>query len=71
MAIKVVTVFSGQTMPSAECFGVDESNPCGAGAEWPANNQTRDLAKKHAEENPGHRVRVTMESVHVYVGQER
>lgn len=60
---KAKSVMSGSCHPWAECLGSDDSQ-C-----WWKSDQspdTRSLAKAHAEQSPGHSVRVVAERVDLY-----
>lgn len=60
---KAKSVMSASFHPWAECLGADDSQcwwKCDQGPD------TRGLAKAHAEQSPGHNVRVVAEKVDLY-----
>lgn len=62
-------VLSGTFNPWAECVGVDDNTPCHIEWSFGESMQSRDQAKRHAEQFPGHRLRVVTEKVDLYVAE--
>jgi hypothetical protein len=60
---KAKSVASGSFHPWAECLGTDDSQCWWKSDQGPS---TRGEAKAHAEEHPGHSVRVVAEKVDLY-----
>jgi len=52
--------------PWAECVGVDDQTPCPIDWAFGESQQAREQAKRHAEQFPGHRLRVVVEKVDLY-----
>jgi len=63
---KATNVMSVSFQPWAECLGVDDETPCPAEWSFGQSPSARYAAKKHAEFNPGHRLRVVAEKVDLY-----
>ena len=63
---KAKSVMSGSFHPWAECVGVDDETQCPLGWTRAQAPDTRDAAKRHAEQYPGHNVRVVAEKVDLY-----
>ncbi len=61
---KAQNVMSANFNPWAECLGPDDETPC----PWQRDQSpvTRAEAKQHAEQHPGHRLRVVTEKVDLY-----
>lgn len=57
---------SGSFHPWAECVGVDDATPCPDLWTYASSPSARDKAKAHAEQFPGHRLRVVAERVDLY-----
>jgi hypothetical protein len=53
--------------PWAECLGVDGEGACSIEWGFGQSDQARDQAKRHAEQFPGHSVRVVAERVDLYM----
>lgn len=62
---KATNVMSATFNPWAECLGIEGS---AVACTWECNQgpDTRTLAKRHAEQHPGHRLRVVVEKVDLY-----
>lgn len=63
---KAVREMSATFHPWAECVGVDDQTPCPRNWSFPESRRARDEAKGHAEQFPGHRLRVVVEKVDLY-----
>ena len=63
---KAKNVMSGSLHPWAECLGVADETPCPDEWSFGSSPSARYAAKKHAEFNPGHRLRVVAEKVDMY-----
>jgi len=63
---KATNVMSATFNPWAECLGVDDETPCPDNWQALESRETRDRAKAHAAEFPGHRLRVVVEKVDLY-----
>lgn len=66
---KAQNVMSATFEPWAECVGVDDTTPCHIEWSFGESSQTRDQAKRHAEQFPGHRLRVVTEKVDLYLAK--
>lgn len=62
-------VFEMKYAPSARCAGVVDGTPCPQ--RWTADSTStgHHEAKRHAEQHPGHRVRVITEEHTIYLAQ--
>jgi hypothetical protein len=63
---KAKSVMSGSFHPWAECVGLDDETPCPLRWQRDQSTATRTEAKRHAEQFPGHSVRVVAEKVDLY-----
>lgn len=63
---KAKSVMSGSFHPWAECVGLTDEDVCPLGWTRDSSPTTRDEAKRHAEQFPGHNVRVVAEKVDLY-----
>lgn len=63
---KAKSVVSGSFHPWAECVGATEDETCPVGWQRDQSPTTRNEAKRHAEQYPGHNVRVVAEKVDLY-----
>lgn len=66
---KAVKVFETTDQPRAECAGIDDKDGCPQ--DWhhdpyDSADDSRKRAMRHAEHNPGHRVRVITETREIY-----
>jgi hypothetical protein len=69
---KAVKVYETTDQPRAECAGIDDKTGCPQNWShdpYDAADDSRRRAKRHAEVNPGHRVRVITETREIYVAQ--
>lgn len=66
---KALNMMSATFEPWAECVGVDDQTPCHIEWSFGESRQARDQAKRHAEQFPGHRLRVVTEKVDLYLAK--
>jgi hypothetical protein len=66
---KAKNVMSATFNPWAECLGI-EGSPDACTWQHLESQMTRQRAKEHAESNPGHRLRVVVEKVDLYIAEE-
>lgn len=64
--MKARMVMSASFEPWAECVGTDDLTPCPQGWAFPESRKARAEARGHAEQFPGHRLRVVTEKVDLY-----